>query len=106
MAKIKKGDQVTILTGKDNGKTGTVSAVLPKANKVIVDGLNIVKKTVKGSEKNPRGGIVEKSAPMDISNVQLVCPKCNKGSRVGFKVLKNGKKERICRRCKKELANG
>ncbi len=103
MAKIKKGDKVFILTGKDSGKTGVVSGVLPKEGRVIVDGINIVKKTVKGSEKNPRGGIVEKSAPIQISNVQLVCPGCNKPSKVGFKILKNGNKERVCKKCKAEI---
>ena len=101
--RVKKGDKVYILTGKDRDKTGTVSRVLIGKNKVIVDGVNIVKKTVKGSQKNPQGGIVEKSAPINISNVQVICPSCNKSVKTTMKVLKSGKKERVCRKCGKEI---
>ena len=101
--RVKKGDKVYILTGKDRSKSGTVSKVLAEKGKVIVDGVNIVKKTVKGSQKNPQGGIIEKSAPINVSNVQVICPGCNKSVKTGMKVLKNGKKERVCRKCGKEI---
>lgn len=101
--RVKKGDKVYVLTGKDRDKTGTVSKVLLEKGKVIVDGVNIVKKTVKGSQKNPQGGIIEKSAPINVSNVQVICPNCNKSAKTAMKVLKNGKKERVCRKCGKEV---
>lgn len=101
--RIKKGDKVYILTGKDRGKSGAVSKVLLEKGKVIVDGVNVVKKAVKGNQKNPQGGIIEKAAPIAISNIQLICGSCNKSAKVGMKVLKNGKKERICRKCGHEI---
>jgi len=97
--KLKKGDKVFILSGKDKRKTGTVSRVIMKSGKVVVDGVNIVKKTVKGDKSNPRGGMVEKPMPLNISNVQVVCISCGKSSKLGYKLLKNGKKERICKKC-------
>ena len=100
---VKKGDKVYVLTGKDRGKSGTVAKVITEKDKVIVDGVNVVKKTIKASQKNPRGGIIEKSAPLDISNVQVICPGCNKSVKLGMKILKNGKKERVCRKCGKEI---
>ncbi len=101
--KIKKGDKVYILTGKDRGKSGAVSKVLVEKRKVIVDGVNVVKKAVKGSQKSPQGGIIEKAAPIAVSNVQVICGSCNKSVKVGMKVLKNGKKERVCRKCGHEI---
>lgn len=96
---VKKGDKVYILRGKDRGKSGTVAKLITDKGKVIVDGVNVVKKTIKASQKNPRGGIIEKSAPLDISNVQVICAGCNKSARLGIKILKNGKKERVCKKC-------
>jgi large subunit ribosomal protein L24 len=101
--KIKKGDKVYILSGKDRGKSGVVAGVMLKSGKAVVEGINIVKKTVKGSQKNPQGGIIEKASPIDISNIQIICPGCNKSVKTGFKVLKNGKKERVCKKCGREI---
>jgi large subunit ribosomal protein L24 len=101
--KVKKGDKVYVLTGKDRDKSGIVSRVFPERGKVVVDGVNVVKKAVKGSQKNPQGGIIEKSAPINISNVQIICSSCNKSVKVGYKILKDGKKERVCRKCGKEI---
>lgn len=103
MIKIKKGDMVKVMAGKDSGKTGKVVQVLPEDAKVVVEGLNILKKHVKPTKRNEKGQILEFSAPVDSSNVQIVCPKCNKITRVGFKVLTDGKKQRICRKCKEVL---
>lgn len=97
--KVKKGDKVYILTGKDNGKTGTVSKVMLKEKKVVIDGINLVKKNIKGNKENPQGGIIEKPMPINVSNVQVICSSCGKSSKVGFKTLKDGKKERICKKC-------
>lgn len=101
--RVKKGDKVYILAGKDRDKSGTVSKVLPEKGKVIVEGVNIVKKAVKGSQKNPQGGIIEKAAAINVSNVQIICANCNKSVKTGVKILKDGKKERVCRKCGKEI---
>lgn len=100
---IKKGDKVYVLAGKDRDKSGTVSKVFPEKGKAIVDGVNMVKKTVKGSQKNPQGGIVEHASPIDVSNIQVICPSCNKSVKTGVKILKDGKKERVCKKCGKEV---
>jgi len=96
--KIKKGDTVKILYGKDTGKQGIVSAV--KNGKVIVDGLNMYKKHVKGDGKEKKSAIIDIAKPMDVSKVMLVCPNCSKPTRVGIK-RENGKVERICKKCGK-----
>lgn len=101
--KIKKGDKVYILTGKDRGKSGAVSKVFPERGRIIVDGINIVKKAIKGNKQNPQGGIIEKSLSINVSNVQAICPSCNKSSKTGVKILKDGKKERVCKKCGKEV---
>ncbi len=94
MLKIKKGDTVEIIAGKDKGQQGKVSSIDVKNNKVVVEGLNMVTKHSKPSQANPNGGIVEKEAPIDISNVMLVVK--GKATRVGFKV-ENGKKVRVAK---------
>lgn len=96
--KIKKGDQVLIILGKDRNKTGKVEKVLPKKQKLVVSGLNMRKKHLKPSKKNPKGGVMEFAAAIYISDVMLICPKCNKPGRVSFEV-KNDKKERKCKEC-------
>ena len=101
--KLKKGDKVFVIAGKDRGKSGLVSKVLINADKVVVEGINIVKKTQKASKKNPKGGIIEKSAPLAVSNIQMICPSCSKSTRIGYKILKNGTKERICKKCGQAL---
>jgi len=101
MNKIKKGDNVKILAGKDSGKTGTVDRVLVKTDKVIVAGANIYKRSVK-KMGDTQGGIIDLVKPMNISNVALVCPNCKKITRVGFKI-EGKEKIRICRKCGKEI---
>lgn len=101
MNKIKKGDNVKILLGKDSGKTGTVDRVLTKVGKVVVGGANVYKRAVKRMN-NQEGGIIELVKPMDISNIALVCPACKKPTRVGFKIEGNDK-VRVCRKCGKEI---
>ncbi|MCT4574716.1 MAG: 50S ribosomal protein L24 [Alphaproteobacteria bacterium] len=96
-SKIKKGDNVIVLSGKDKGKTGEVVKSLPKDNKVIVAGVNMVKKHVKPSPMSA-GGIVEKEMAIDVSNVAIIDPKTKKPTRVGFKVLKDGKKVRFAKK--------
>jgi len=94
---VKKGDQVIVLTGKDKGKKGEVIAALPKDNRVIVSGINLVKRHQRQTPSNP-GGIVEKEAAIHVSNVAHVDPKDGKPTRVGHKVLEDGRKVRIARR--------
>ena len=98
--KIKKGDTVKILYGKDTGKQGVVSAV--KNGKVIIDGLNMYKKHVKGDGKEKKSAIIDIAKPMDVSKVMLVCPNCSKPTRVGIR-RENGKVERICKKCGKVI---
>jgi large subunit ribosomal protein L24 len=105
MQRIKKGDKVKLITGKDKGFTGNVISVLPKENRVIVNGVNIVKKHEKarqvGNQQIP-AQIAEVEAPLDLSNVMLVCPKCDKPARVGF-VTEDGHKSRVCKQCGEKI---
>ena len=95
--KVIKNDNVTILSGKYNGSTGKVLKVFTKDSRVIVEGVNIIKKHTKPSQKNQQGGIVEKEAPINVSNVMVICGKCNKPTRVGYKILEDGTKVRVCK---------
>ncbi|MDP1834132.1 MAG: 50S ribosomal protein L24 [Candidatus Moranbacteria bacterium] len=100
--KIKKNDQVKILAGKDRGKTGKVLRVISAENKIVVEGVNIVKKHVKPRKEGESGQRIEIPGKADISNVMLVCPKCGKPTRVGYGVTEKNK-FRICKQCKAEL---
>lgn len=99
--KLKRDDQVKIVSGRDKGKTGRVLRVDRAKGKVIIQGLNMVKKAVKPKKQDEKGGIIDIEAPMDISNVQVMCKKCGP-SRIGIKEEK-GKKERICKKCGETL---
>lgn len=101
MNKIKKGDNVKILLGKDSGQTGTVDRVLTKAGKVVVGGKNVYKRAVRRMN-NQEGGIIDLVKPMNISNVALICPSCKKPTRVGFKI-EGTEKVRVCRKCGKDI---
>jgi len=104
--KIKKGDQVKVVSGKETGKTGKVIRVDREHGKVFVERLNMMKKHTKPHpKKNPQGGIIEREAPIDISNVMLVCPACGQPTRVGYRLLDDGTKVRACRRanCAKDI---
>ncbi len=96
-SKIKKGDQVVVLTGKDKGKSGEVLRTIPKESRVIVQGVNVVKRHQRPSMQS-QGGIVEKEAPIHVSNVAVVDPKDDKPTRVGFQTLNDGRKVRVARR--------
>lgn len=100
--RIKKGDQVQIIAGKDKGKKGKVVRTLPSLGKIVVEKLNIVKKHVKARREGEKGQRVEVAAPLDASNAMLVCPQCGKKTRVAYKVeAKN--KVRVCKKCGKEI---
>jgi len=96
--KIKVNDKVKIIGGKDRGKDGKVIQVFPKEEKLVVEGMNIMKKHLRPNKKGEKGQVVELSAPVHLSNVLLICPKCDKPGRVGFK-LDGDKKKRICKKC-------
>ena len=97
--KIKNGDRVRVLTGKDRGKTGNVTRVLPTAGKVIVDGINVAKKHQKATRATMQGGIIDKDMPLPVANVALLCAACGKPTRVGYKVDADGTKVRVCKKC-------
>ena len=97
-AKIKREDFVVVIAGKDKGKRGKVLRVIPKKQRVVVEGVNIVKKHQKPTANSP-GGIIEKPAPIHVSNVMLICPKCGTPTRVGFTFLEDGTKVRKCKKC-------
>ena len=96
---VKTGDTVVVLSGSEKGKKGKVMAVSPKEGKVIIEKVNLVSKHVKPRRMGEQGGIVEAEGAMYASKVAIVCPHCNKATRIGHNVLEDGTKERICRKC-------
>jgi large subunit ribosomal protein L24 len=101
--KIKKGDRVVVIAGKDKGKEGVVMRALPSENRVIVDGVNIAKKHQKPKSATTPGGIIDKDMPIHVSNVMVLSPGDGKPTRVGYKVLPDGSKVRVCKRTGAEL---
>ena len=95
---VKKGDTIVVLSGKDKGKQGKVLGTIPSEDKVVVEGVNLVTCHVKPRRQGETGGIVKREAALYASKVQVVCPKCKKGTRVAHKV-ENGKKTRVCKHC-------
>lgn len=103
--KVKKGDTVKVLIGKDSGKSGVVERVFVDENKAIVKGIHILKKHVKPSQKNPSGGIIDINKKIDISDLMVICPNCGKPARIGYSLEKNAK-IRICNKCRKSVDGG
>jgi large subunit ribosomal protein L24 len=97
--KIRKNDTVLVIAGKDRGKKGKVRFAYPKEEKVLVDGINFIKRHTKAVRQIRQAGIVEREAPIHVSNVMLLCSRCNHPARVGFHFLEDGRKVRICRSC-------
>ena len=97
--KVKKGDTVVVISGNDRGKSGKVLKIDPASSRIIVEGVNFIKKATRPSQRSQKGGVVEKEAPISVSNVLVFCPKCSKGVRVGRKALKDGRRVRFCRAC-------
>lgn len=95
---VKKEDTVVVITGKDKGKKGRVIAAYPRENRVLVEGVNMVKKHQKPNQQNPQGGILTQEAPIHVSNVMLIDPKSGEPTRIGYKVLDNGKKVRVAKK--------
>jgi len=101
--KVVKNDTVLIISGNSRGKKGKVLKVFPKEQRVIVEGVNFIKRHTKKSQKNPQGGIIEKEAPIHVSNVLIICPKCGNPARIGRKLLEDGKRIRNCKSCNEML---
>jgi len=97
--RIKKNDTVLVISGKDRGKKGKVRRAVPKADRVVVEGLNMIKRHSRARRAARQAGIVELEAPIHVSNVMLVCEKCKKPTKVGVKTLEDGRKVRFCRAC-------
>ena len=100
---IRKDDLVVVLSGKDKGKQGKVLEVMPKSGKVVVENINVVSRHTKPRKQGDQGGILQKEAPLYACKVQRVCPKCNKPTRPAHKLLADGKKVRVCKKCGAEI---
>lgn len=100
--KIRKGDKVRIIAGKDEGRDGVIERVYNKRNTVLIPKINQYKRHIKKSEKAPQGGVVDIPRPINVSKIMLICPKCAKATRIGY-VLEKNKKFRFCKRCKSKI---
>lgn len=100
---IKKNDTILVITGKEKGKKGRVLSVSPLKDQLLIEKVNIIKRHMKPSRKYAQGGIIEKEAPLHISNVMLVCPKCSKPTRIGNSLLQDGRKVRMCKKCREVI---
>jgi len=103
MNKIKKNDIVFVLTGKDKGKSGKVFDLFPKKNRALVEGVNYVKKHMRKTKQDQQGGIVQKEASIELSNLALFCKTCNKPARTGVNILADGSRSRFCKKCKEVI---
>ena len=106
MPHVRRGDTVAVIAGRERGKRGKVLRVLPEAGRVVVEKVNMMKKHQKPTQKLRQGGIIEREAALALSNVLLVCGRCNQPSRAGIKVLGDGRKVRVCRRCGETIDKG
>jgi large subunit ribosomal protein L24 len=97
--KIRKNDTVLVIAGKDKGKKGKVRFAYPKSQRVLVEGINFVKRHVRATGQVRQAGVIEREEPLNVSDVMLMCGKCNRPTRVGFRSLADGKKVRVCRSC-------
>jgi len=97
--KLKKKDNVLIICGEDKGKSGKIIEIFPHKNRLIIEGINLLKKHMKPTQKTPQGGIIRQEGPIHISNVRLVCNKCNKPTSTKNGMTKEGKKVRVCKKC-------
>ena len=100
--KIKRQDRVLVVRGRDRGKVGTVRQVIPREQRIVVEGVNVLKRHLR-SQPNRPGGIVERESPIHWSKVKLLCPTCNQATRVGFRRLEDGRKVRYCKKCEANI---
>ena len=98
--KIKKGDTVMTLAGKDKGKTGKVLKIFPRDRRAVVEGINLVKKHMRKTRQDQEGGIIQRESSIDISNLAMLCKSCNRPTRLGVSILSDGTKTRFCKKCK------
>lgn len=103
MKKIRKNDFVYVLAGKDRGKTGKVFMVFPQKGRALVEGINYVKKHARKTKQDQQGGVIQKEASINMSNLALFCKTCNKPARVGISILGDGTKSRFCKKCKEAI---
>ncbi|MDI6732923.1 MAG: 50S ribosomal protein L24 [Planctomycetota bacterium] len=101
---VKKNDTVKVICGESRGKTGKIIRVFPRTERVVVQGVNLRWKHMRRSQQYPRGARIQKEMPVHISNVKLICPQCNKPTRVGYKIAEGGVKNRICKKCLQIIA--
>jgi len=97
--KIRKNDTVLVIAGKDRGKKGKVRSAFPKDGRLLVDGINFIKRHTRATKQIRQAGIIEREAPIHVSNVMLLCSRCNHPTRVGSQILTDGRKVRVCRSC-------
>ena len=102
-ARVRKDDEVVVIAGREKGRRGKVLSVLPEAQRVVIQGVNVVTKHVKPSRQNPQGGIQKREAPIHLSNVMLVDPESNEPTRVRFKILESGRKVRIAVKSRQQI---
>jgi large subunit ribosomal protein L24 len=100
---VRKNDTVVVIAGREKGKRGKVLFVLPARDRVVVEHVNMVKRHQRPTQKLRQGGIIEREAPLHVSNVMVVCGKCDRPTRAGVQVLANGRRARVCRRCREML---
>ena len=101
--KIRKNDTVLVISGKDKDKKGKVRSTIPKSERLLVEGVNFIKRHVRATGTVRQAGIIEREAPIHISNVMLLCNKCNRPTRIGFRLLEDGRRVRICRSCREVI---
>ncbi len=109
--KVKKGDTILVISGKDKGKTAKVVKAFPKESQILVENVNLKKKHIRPKKEGEKGQVVQLPAPIDVSNAKIICPKCGKATRIGYKIEKPSKdktavkfqKERICKKCKSKI---
>jgi large subunit ribosomal protein L24 len=101
--KLRKGDHVRVIAGKDLGKEGPITRVYPETERIIVDGVNVAKRHTRAQGQTMQGGIIDKDMPLHVSNVAIICTSCSSPTRVGYRFEPDGTKVRICRKCGKDL---
>jgi large subunit ribosomal protein L24 len=106
MSHVRRGDTVAVIAGRERGKRGKVLRVLPGAARVVVEKINMMKKHQRPTQKLRQGGIIEREAPLALASVLLVCARCDRPSRAGIKILTDGRKVRVCRRCGETIDKG
>ena len=101
--KLKKGDRVRVIAGKDVGREGEITRAYPESDRVIVDGVNVAKRHTRATGQTMQGGIIDKDMPLHVSNVAIICSSCESTSRIGYRFEGDGTKVRVCRKCGKDL---